>query len=385
MFMGQVSELMNKASNITDIVEDKFEDLDWWLHRLDTIRSDEKIPGPLYYSIKRFVEASLKNDFNMIIEDFDFYYKLKPSLRFELVDELFGEFISKFKILFMNPKEGQYQEKGFTTDFVMNLYCRVYIPGQDIVKFQEYFDEMYLIREGSISVIHVEEFGKKESQKRYMEVIELPPNSFFGEYNIVLNLKSMYIYKSSEGDDTSTMCIKRNVLQQLLEEYPKIKEYWIEKWTERRKEFRRLSLLSQKILTREYKKEGGAGEDDEDFDEIPIKFLRDYADEMEEVDFSEDQLNEYAEDEKIPDKTQKIKANATKNAQLGLEVIQNEIDTFNQILDSHQSDFDHNLTQLSNYAKESRRNPNKALPIPELLLSENSPSDVLRNFINQRS
>lgn len=190
MFMGQVNEFMDQVSNITDIVEDRIEDLDWWLHKLDTSRGEEKIPGPLYYSIKRFVEASLKEDFNMIIEDFDFYYKLKPSLRYELVEELFGDFINKFTVLFVNPREGQYQERGFTSDFIVNLYCRVYIPGQDIVKYHEFFDEMYLIREGGISVIHVQEFGKRESQKRYMEVVELPPNSFFGEYQIVLKLKS---------------------------------------------------------------------------------------------------------------------------------------------------------------------------------------------------
>lgn len=122
MFMGQVNEFMDQVGNITDIVEDKIEDLDWWLHKLDTSRGEEKIPGPLYYSIKRFVEASLKEDFNMIIEDFDFYYKLKPSLRYELVEELYGDFANKFNILFVNPREGQYQEKGFTSDFIVNLY-----------------------------------------------------------------------------------------------------------------------------------------------------------------------------------------------------------------------------------------------------------------------
>lgn len=384
MFMGQVNEFMNQASNIKDIVEDKSEDLDWWLHRLDTIRSDEKIPGPLYYSIKRFVEASLKSDYNMIIDDFDFYYKLKPSLRFELVEELFGEFIQKFRILFVNPKEGLYQEKGFTTDFVMNLYCRIYIPGQDIVKYQEYFDEMYLIKEGSISVIHVESFGDKESQSRYMEIVSLPPNSFFGEYQIVLKLKSMYIYKSDDDSDTSTMCIKRQVLQQLLDEYPKIKEYWEEKSHERRKEFRRLSLIAKKLLTAEYKSEGGADNDDNNLDEIPIQILSRYPDELDETDFDEAQVSKYEDNEQIPDKSQKVKANATKNAQYGLEVIQTEIDNFNQILESHQDHFEHNLNQLSDYAKQAKRSPNATLPIPELLLSENSPSDVLRNFISRR-
>ena len=380
LFMSAVN---NNLGTTTDIVEDKIEDLDWWLYKLDTTRGEEKIPGPLYYSIKRFVETSLKEDFNMIIEDFDFYYKLKPSLRYELVDELFGEFVQRFNILFINPKEGMYQEKGFTADFAVNLYCRVYIPGQDIVKYQEDFEEMYLIREGGISVLHVEEFGKKDSQKRYMEIIELPPNSFFGEYQIVLRLKSMFIYKSNDGEDTSTMCIRKGILLQLLEEYPKIKDYWEAQGIERRIEFRRLSMIAKYVLNKEHANDINVEEDDEMFDSIPVKCLKDYEDYTAEMDYSDQLLGEIEKDELIPDKSQRVKANATKKAQQGLEVIENEIDIFNEILESHQDQFEQNLEKLSDYVKASRRSPSTNLPVPEMLLSENSPSDVLRNFVQQ--
>jgi hypothetical protein len=62
---------------------------------------------------------------------------------------------------------------------------------------------MYLVKLGGISVIYIEEFGKRESQKRYMEIVELPQMSYFGEYQIVLKLKSMFIYKSNDGIDTT--------------------------------------------------------------------------------------------------------------------------------------------------------------------------------------
>ena len=385
--IGVFALFMSAVSNVdstTDIVEDKIEDLDWWLYKLDTTRGEEKIPGPLYYSIKRFVETSLEEDFNMIIEDFDFYFKLKPSLRYELVDELFGGFIQKFNGLFINPKEGMHQEKGFTSDFTVNLYCRVYIPGQDIVKLHEQFDEMYLIREGGISVIHVEEFGKKESQKRYIEVIELPPNSYFGEYQIVLKLKSMLIYKSNDGEVTSTMCIKSATLMQLLDEYPKIKDYWETQAKERRVEFRRLSEMAKHILKKERKDiHIPLGEDDDDYDEIPVKALKDYEDVINEIHFPDEELEQLEKDEKIPDKSQRVKANATKKAQQGLEVIENEIDIFNEVLESHQDHFEENLNKLSQYVKDNRRNPNSNLPVPDMLLSENSPSDVLRNFVKK--
>lgn len=46
----------------------------------------------LYENIKTFVNASLTGDFDMIIEDYDFYFKLKPSLKYELTQILFGTF-----------------------------------------------------------------------------------------------------------------------------------------------------------------------------------------------------------------------------------------------------------------------------------------------------
>lgn len=99
--------------------------------------------------------------------------------------------------------------------------------------------------------------------------------------------------------------------------------------------------------------------------------------------FPDEVLAEIEANEKIPDKSQKMKANATKRAQQGLEVIEKEIDIFNEILEAHQDNFEQNLDKLSNYVKESRKNPNQNLPVPEMLLSENSTSDVLRNFVRK--
>lgn len=151
--IGVFALFMDQVSGITENEEDKLEYLDWWLYKLDSTRGEERLPGPLYYSIKRFVEASIKEDFNMIIEDYDFYYQLKPNLRYELINELFND-----------PLEGRYQEKGFIADFIVNLYCRVFIPGQDIVKIGETFEEMYIIKEGGISVITEEEFGNTNQE-----------------------------------------------------------------------------------------------------------------------------------------------------------------------------------------------------------------------------
>jgi len=214
-----------------------------------------------------------------------------------------------------------------------------------------------------------------------MELIELPTNSFFGEYQIVLKLKSMFIYKSNEGEDTSTMCINNKVLLQLLEEYPKIKNYWEEKGIERRREFTRRAKIAEFILQREYENDS-ISEDDDNFEEIPVYPLNHYIDELETMNFDDDELNNIPPEEKMTTSLKKL-SNSSKKAQQGLDVIEDEIDKFNEILESHQDHFENNLQKLSDFVKDSRQSPDSNLQVPEMLLSENSPSEILRNFIKQ--
>lgn len=77
----------------------------------------------LYENIKNFVNASFTGDFNMIIEDYDFYFKLKPGLKFELTQVLFGKYNKRFERLFSIPEMQYHADKEFQADFLANLYC----------------------------------------------------------------------------------------------------------------------------------------------------------------------------------------------------------------------------------------------------------------------
>jgi len=66
-----------------DNVQKRIEELDWWIWRIEKQRQQKMWPS-LYENIKTFVTASFTGDFNMIIEDYEFYFKLKPNLKFEL-------------------------------------------------------------------------------------------------------------------------------------------------------------------------------------------------------------------------------------------------------------------------------------------------------------
>lgn len=81
----------------------------------------------------------------MILEDYDFYFKLKPQLKHKLTSLLFGEFAKKFNHLFMNPDQGYFADSEFKSDFLANLYCRTFLSKGEIIRQGEEVDEMFLI------------------------------------------------------------------------------------------------------------------------------------------------------------------------------------------------------------------------------------------------
>ena len=56
----------------------KIEEIDQWLLKLDGTRVEKSLPRPLYEKIKDFITSSLRRDFDMLIEGYDFFDQLKP-------------------------------------------------------------------------------------------------------------------------------------------------------------------------------------------------------------------------------------------------------------------------------------------------------------------
>lgn len=83
--MGSINKTLNEDNGAIDIIDDKIEEVDNWLLRLVSTRNDKTLPRPLYEKIKEFISSSLRRDFDMLIEDYDFFDQLKPSLRYRVV------------------------------------------------------------------------------------------------------------------------------------------------------------------------------------------------------------------------------------------------------------------------------------------------------------
>lgn len=137
--------------------------------------------------------------------------------------------------MFSSDDEEFISGQEFLTDFIANMYCRIYIPKSEIIRFGETFPELYMIHKG-IVIVQVKGLSKEGI------IVRLPSNSYFGDYQILFELKSQLIYRSGDNDHTYTMCLKKSKLKELLDDYPEAKKYYEKRAWERRIEFRRVSL-----------------------------------------------------------------------------------------------------------------------------------------------
>jgi signal-transduction protein with cAMP-binding, CBS, and nucleotidyltransferase domain len=77
----------------------------------------------------------------------------------------------------------------FTSDFLSSLYCRIFIPGSDIVQKGEKVSELYLIYKGTVNM------ALDSVQGDASVFFILPTHSYFGDFQLILNIRSQFVYK----------------------------------------------------------------------------------------------------------------------------------------------------------------------------------------------
>ena len=88
IFMGTISDLLGHEPQLSDIIDERMEELDVWLRKLDKSRTG-LLPRTTYEAIKDFVLKSFFHDFNLIRGE-EFFDQLKPRIRHKMVKELFS-------------------------------------------------------------------------------------------------------------------------------------------------------------------------------------------------------------------------------------------------------------------------------------------------------
>ena len=120
------------------------EQLDLWLLRLENCNKDEKIPNQLYQSLKEFIQDAFIYDYNLIIEEFNFYNELPAQIQNQISESLFKSFKNQFSNFFLNT------DIGFQHQLIVNMYCRIYEPGKTIISNGQKLNEMYFITRGTV-------------------------------------------------------------------------------------------------------------------------------------------------------------------------------------------------------------------------------------------
>ena len=112
-----------------------------WLRKLEKSRS-KNFSKQLYDCIKDYTEKSYKYDFWEITRE-EFYMQLKPRVRHRLNSALFGNFVTNFFYLFNDQDLAGGCE--FQSDFLSNVYSRLYLPGNPIIDCGDSFSELIMI------------------------------------------------------------------------------------------------------------------------------------------------------------------------------------------------------------------------------------------------
>lgn len=241
--MGSINSMVGSECTLQDIIDERMENIEMWLRKLEKSRS-KNFSKQLYDCIKDYTEKSYKYDFCKITKD-EFFVQLKPRVRHRLNSALFGNFVTNFFYLFNDQEfEGGCE---FQSDFLSNMYSRLYLPENDIIQYGDEFSELVMIQDGVVSIsLNLDQrrdttFGaygdRKESSQ--FEFFVLPTYSFFGDYQILYNLKSQLIFTAGEGKLLITMCLKKQKLLEMMDNYPEARSFYMERAWSRRSEFRR--------------------------------------------------------------------------------------------------------------------------------------------------
>ena len=71
--MGSMNGLFDNSDSFEDLVNAKLDLLDMWVKKIEKSNNPLHMQPMLYNDIRKYVEQAYKYDFNLIIEEFEFY------------------------------------------------------------------------------------------------------------------------------------------------------------------------------------------------------------------------------------------------------------------------------------------------------------------------
>lgn len=236
--MNSINTLFDEEITLTQILDKRNDRIERWLNDLQSIRS-KNFNKQIYDAVKNYSAKSYYFDYCGIKNDQNgnnFFDILKPRLRHRLVSQLFNQFLTRFYYMFYDD----WFEAGveFKNDFISNIYSRLYLPKHQIVGEGENFCEIMMIQQGVVN-LYLNYKDNYQDIDHDFKFFILPTYSYFGDYQILYNLRSQIIYKADESCLLVCLCIKKSTFLKIMENYPDAREFYMTRSWDRRKEMRR--------------------------------------------------------------------------------------------------------------------------------------------------
>jgi hypothetical protein len=240
--MGSINGIFNTSDNFDDLIEEKLDSLDMWIKKIEKSNKPYHIQPTLYNDIRKYVEQAFLFDFNLVIEEFPFYQQITPKMQTDLIQNtrVFKEFEKSFNHFFEEC------ERGFTNEMIINMFCRIQNPGKTVISYKSNVKEMFFIRQGLVEVYN----NENDEEKKDQPILYLPKYSYFGDYQILYNLKSNLLFKTlahtpedkkngvtEQLPDIIFMCCSNEHLLEFCDLFPQTAENIKRRSLQRRKKF----------------------------------------------------------------------------------------------------------------------------------------------------
>ena len=106
LLSGTIQSVLSSDESFDSLIQIRMDQLDHWILRLEATNNNNKLPCDLYHSIKVYIEDAFLFDYNLIIEEYDFYQKLPSDIQNRVNDSLFGNFKENFHFFFHKTEIG---------------------------------------------------------------------------------------------------------------------------------------------------------------------------------------------------------------------------------------------------------------------------------------
>lgn len=335
----------------------------------------------MYDSIKVYTEQSYKFDYNIINQE-EFFSQLKPRIRHRLVQILFNPFVFNFSYMFKD--DGFESGSEFKNDFLTNIYSRLYLPRNDIIHIGDNFRELMMIQQGCVNLFVR---YKDEAIDHDYQFFTLPTFSYFGDYQLLYNLKSQINFRADKCALLICLCIKKDKLLELMDEYPDARKFYMDRAWNRRTEFRRRQKKFMADIEDKLHNYSGSNislsfnskKDENEFDEDSVDDINNIDSETEQImkqkkrldsindtrkffydidpeaelmeDFSDSELEMYSDDE-IQDEEQYVIEEDDKHiCELNKVDLHSKISFLEQSISKMSNTMNVNLQKVTNYIK----------------------------------